>query len=105
VLQPVQASLPERRTAEVLAEPLEPRAIARGDVHRGVEVEPAVVGMERDVTLDPRRVWIGAEPHGTSSRAPAEGDATEDCRPGEARQRRRLVRERIDETAAPASAS
>ena len=43
VAQPVQAALPERRAAEVLAEPLEPLAVARGDVHGRMEVETAVV--------------------------------------------------------------
>ena len=95
VAQPAQASLPERRTAEVLAEPLEPLAIARDDVHGGVEVEAAVVGVERDVASDPRRIRVAPDAHGTPPRAMAQCGAAENRRPGEARERRRLVRERI----------
>ena len=80
VAQPVQAALPERWPAEVLAEPLEPLAVARGDVHGGVEVERAVVGVERDMALDPRGIGVGADSHGTSPRALAECSPTEDRR-------------------------
>jgi hypothetical protein len=60
VAEPVEAALADRRAAEVLAETLEPLAIARLDVDGGMEVEAAVVGVERDVAIDPRRIRIGA---------------------------------------------
>ena len=65
VAQPVQPSLPERRTAEVLAEPFEPLAIARGDVHGRMEVEAGIVVLA-DLTkrgkMDPTSLtpWAGA---------------------------------------------
>ncbi len=95
VAQLVGASLAERRAAEVLAQALEPLAIARVDTHPGMEVEAAVVRVERHVALDPRRIRLGADPLRTPPRAMAECGPAEDRRPGEARQRRRLVRERI----------
>jgi len=64
-------------------------------VHGRMEVEAAVVRVERHVALDPRRIGVGADPLGTAARALAEGGPAEDSRPGEARQRRRLLRERI----------
>ena len=66
VAQPAQASLPERRAAEVLAEPLQPLAVARGDVHGRMEVEAAILCVERHVALDPRRV--GSAPTRTALR-------------------------------------
>jgi len=95
VAEPVEAALADRRAAEVLAETLEPLAIARLDVDGGMEVEAAVVGVERDVAIDPRRIQIGADPDRTLAGTRAEGGAAEDRRPGKARQRRGLVRERI----------
>ena len=74
---------------------LEPLAIPRGDVHGGMEVEAAVLGVERHGALDPRRVRVGADPRGTPPRAIAECRPAEERRPGEARQCSRLVRERI----------
>jgi len=84
IAQPVQAALPERRTAEVLAEALEALAIARLDVHGRMEVEAAVVRVERHVALDPRRIGVGADPLGTTARALAEGGPAEDRRPRQA---------------------
>src|SRR5207253_2539130 len=78
VAQPVQPALSERRSAEVLAESLEPLAIARGDVHGGMEIEAVVVSMERHVAVDPWSVGVGADPHGPPSRATAQGGPTED---------------------------
>ena len=74
---------------------LEPLAIPRGDVHGGMEVEAAVLGVERHGALDPRRARVGAYPRGTPPRAIAECRPAEDRCPGEARQCSRLVRERI----------
>jgi len=64
-----------------LAELLEPLAIARGDVHGGMEVEAAVAGVERHVALDPRRVRVGADAHGTPARATAECRKARDVSP------------------------
>ena len=63
VVQPLHALLPERRAQQVLAEPLEARPIAGGDVHGSVEVEAGIVRVERNVALDPRRVRVAAHPH------------------------------------------
>jgi hypothetical protein len=95
VAQPVQPALPERRPADALAEPFEPRAITRGDVRGRLEVEAGLVCVKRDVPLDPRRVRVGPDPDGTPARTPAEGGPAENRRAGEARERRRFVRERI----------
>ena len=86
--------------AEVLAEALEPLAIARLDMDGGMEIEAAVVGVERDVAVDPRRIRVGADPHGTPACARAQRGPTEDRRLGKARQHRRCVRERIGVLAA-----
>ena len=72
-----------------------PLAVARGDVHGGMQVEAGLVRVERHVALDPGRVGVRADPHGPPPRARAERGPAEDRRPGEARQRRRLVREWI----------
>jgi len=61
--------------------PYEPLAIARGDVHGGMEVEAAVAGVERHVALDPRRVRVGADAHGTPARATAECRKARDVSP------------------------
>jgi len=85
VAQPAEAALADRRAAEILAEALEPLAIARLDANGGVEVEAAVVGVERDVALDPRRIRVGSDPHGPPARARAEGGPPEDRRLGKPR--------------------
>jgi len=53
-----------------------------------MEVEAAVVGVERDVAVDPRRIRVGADPHGTPACARAEGGPAEDRHLSKARQRR-----------------
>jgi hypothetical protein len=80
----------------MLAEPFEPLAIARlADVHGSVELGAAVVGVERDVAVDPRRIRTGADPDRTLGPRARPTAARQDRRLREARERRRLVRERI----------
>src|SRR5437879_4931407 len=71
ITQPVQASLPEWWATEILAEPLEPLAVACRHVHGRMEVEAGIVAVERHVAIDPRRVGVRADPHGAPPRAPA----------------------------------
>jgi len=67
VAQPLHTVLRERGAHEVSTEPLEPRAIAGGDVHGRVQIEPGIVGVQRHVAVDPRRVRIGADSQRASS--------------------------------------
>ena len=52
ITQPVQASLPEWWATEILAEPLEPLAVACRHVHGRMEVEAGIVAVERHVAID-----------------------------------------------------
>ena len=75
VAQELKPVLADRRTQEIAAQLLEPRAVAGG--HRDVRVEVEAVEMRvpgggRD---DPRGVRLLAQTPHTSARAPPDGDA------------------------------
>jgi hypothetical protein len=95
IAQPAEAALADRRAADVLAQALDPLTVAGFDMDGGMQVEATIMGVKRDVALDPRRIRVGADPHGTPACARAEGGPTEDRRLRKTRQRRRLVREQI----------
>ena len=88
--------LPERRAAEIAAEPGELRPVAGGDVHRSVQIEAGIVGVEGDVAVDPRRVRVAADPHGPTAGSATERRAAQRRGLGEAGQGARLLRHRID---------
>jgi hypothetical protein len=61
IAQPLQAPLPDRWTAEIAAELFEALSIAGCHVDGRVEVEPLGLGVERDVSVAPRRVGVATD--------------------------------------------
>ena len=74
---------------------LEPRAVARGHGHIGVEVEALGVGLALPAPRDQWRIGTAADSQQRLAGAHAGGDPAENRRAADARKKRRLARQPV----------